>query len=264
MISFHLDHFENYTIAGQSTQDASYPSSNLKLWTRREVPWKTTVATDSWVVLNFGSAKVINSVVAIDVNYATAKIQGNATDSWGAPSFDSGNITLGLEGWTNRYRLIKDPNDFAAFNYQYLRWFIPTQTPTDGASVFRTGMLIVTTQAVNYPIDPNSMEVTPRKEDSQIELWSGAIETINHGERFCDFRYSIIDERITANHDSFNDLLVDTDRTKPIVLGFGSALHEKKTSTAYVFVCQRQEPLVIAYPNAGEVNYSSIELREYV
>jgi hypothetical protein len=121
-----------------SSQDSTFVRDNLKTPQRPFYPWKATVATDSWVVCDFGSATSIDLVGLIHANFATVRIQGHATDSWGSPSYNSGDMTITKNPWNGRYQLVNIPS---GFNYRYLRIFIPTQTPVDGASVFSLGGL---------------------------------------------------------------------------------------------------------------------------
>jgi hypothetical protein len=121
-----------------SSQDATFVRDNLKTPQRPFYPWKTTVATDSWAVIDFGAAQAVDLVGVIACNVATVRIQGNATDSWGSPSYNSGDLTVSQNPWNGRYQLVNIPS---GFTYRYLRLFIPTQTPVDGASVFSVGGL---------------------------------------------------------------------------------------------------------------------------
>jgi len=80
-------------------QAAQFPSSNLQTDNYSQT-WRTTeVLTAHDVVNDFGIATLCDTVFLGNVNLtssATVKIQGNATDSWGAPTFDETITVSGL------------------------------------------------------------------------------------------------------------------------------------------------------------------------
>jgi hypothetical protein len=118
-----------------SSEAANSPATNLGKPGRPFLPWRTTVATDSNVVINFGSAKQVDGVLLVRCNFASVRIQGNSSDSWGAPAFNQlFTVTQSPFNW--RYQLgVK----LTGFNYAFMRILIPTQTPTDGSSAFLLG-----------------------------------------------------------------------------------------------------------------------------
>jgi hypothetical protein len=118
-----------------SSEAANSPATNLAKPGRPFLPWRTTVATDSNVVINFGAAKQIDGVLLVRCNFASVRIQGNTADSWGAPAFNQ-LYTVAQSQFNWRYQL---GVRLTGFNYQYMRIFIPTQTPTDASSAFLLG-----------------------------------------------------------------------------------------------------------------------------
>lgn len=73
-----------------SSEDASYPKAGL-YDSNPAKPFKFTATTGN-IVFDFGSATSLDLVAIIHHNLTAAlanvKIQGNATDAWGAPSLD--------------------------------------------------------------------------------------------------------------------------------------------------------------------------------
>lgn len=74
-----------------STENTEFPVENLQNELRGKT-WRTlgTVAAES-VVFDFGSAQAVTSVILLDHDLTAGdsliKLEGNATDSWGAPAF---------------------------------------------------------------------------------------------------------------------------------------------------------------------------------
>jgi len=63
----------------------------------RMTTWRTTADTSETIIINLGSAQAVTAFILQDHNLsagATCNLQGNASDSWGSPSYDSGNITI--------------------------------------------------------------------------------------------------------------------------------------------------------------------------
>jgi hypothetical protein len=119
-----------------STAQAAYPATNVKTPERPFMPWKTTVATASDVVIDFGATKTLDAVALSNVNFTSATIQGNATNSWTAPSYTQ-SITIARNRWNTRYQ--HGHQIVGSFSYRYLRISIGTQTPVDGSSGFSIG-----------------------------------------------------------------------------------------------------------------------------
>lgn len=135
MIAFSFTNLLETATLTASTQDAVYTVNGLRSPERIGNPYKATVATDTSILVNHGSAKAVGIAALIDCNFTTVWFQANATDAWGAPSYNQF-ITL-TRSPNGRYQLGHQPA--AVQTYQYNRVFIPTQTPTDGTSVFSIG-----------------------------------------------------------------------------------------------------------------------------
>jgi hypothetical protein len=83
--------------------------------------WRSTAAGASaeWIKANFGTATAVTGIALGNVNFrstATIKIQANATDSWGSPSFDRTINCANLTGYTrNLY------DEWGSQSYKYWR-----------------------------------------------------------------------------------------------------------------------------------------------
>ncbi len=242
--------FLNYTIDSKSGEYGNFPVSNIKLPEKQFRYWKTLVTTDSWVILDFGSAKQINAVVLVNVNFATYKIQGNTSNNFASPAFDSGNITVSKDPFRERYYSIKNPQTFASFNYRYMRIFIPTQTPVDGASGFTVGGIIVSDQSATLLSNPNwGFAIGDRRAAELVEMISGSYETVNRGDRYVELAFDLESLRESAHLDQVANLLLTIDQVTPLVFAMNGNMIEKSDNSQFVYVLKR----------VGEPNYELID-----
>ena len=130
------NHWNTATVAATTTT-ANYPASNVKDPSRPALTWRSTVVTDSDLRANHGSAKLVELVLLLNVNFTSVRFEANATDAWGAPTYNSGALVVGRNKWNDRYTLalLTSP----APTLQWNRLFIPTQATTDGAAYFEVG-----------------------------------------------------------------------------------------------------------------------------
>lgn len=109
------------------------------------------VNTNDWLLkIDFGAAQNVLGLLISDVNFDTVAIQGHATDSWGTPSYDGDDLTIGMNPYTGRYQIFILP---AAFNYRWMRIFIPTGTSVvgDGSDTeWEVGNVVVLSTATAF------------------------------------------------------------------------------------------------------------------
>lgn len=81
------------TLPSYSSQATGFPAANLRNPQRGEI-WRTTTgfSADEFVILDLGSAQAVTACIVLahtlTAGDSAIKIQANATNSWGAPSFD--------------------------------------------------------------------------------------------------------------------------------------------------------------------------------
>lgn len=253
----------DYEIENVSSQNANWPASNLLIFEKRIRYWKSTVITDTYIVIDMLAAKQLTAVALIDVNFASCKIQGNASDSWGAPSFDSNTLTIYKEKLTGLYRLIY--TNLASFNYRYLRVFIPGQTPTDNASAFRMGVLAVTEDAEEflYGINPDTGIHLVRNQAITVrDMHGGGQEKAANGVPYASLSFAINRLRNPQEFTQITDQLVSIGETELIMFTPGDMLIEEPNNGQYVFLMNKQSP-----PDIGIVqgqDQISVDLRESI
>lgn len=77
-----------------STEDTDFPKENVQHEHRTKI-WKSTDLTSEYLTFDLGTAKTVDAVAIMNSNFndfttttPTVQFQGNATNSWGAPSVD--------------------------------------------------------------------------------------------------------------------------------------------------------------------------------
>jgi hypothetical protein len=148
------------TATGSSQQSTSFSASNVKTPQRPFFPWRTGALGDQNVVVDFGVAKAVETFLIARTNFTSARIQGNPSDSWGAPAFDQA-ITIDRNPVNGRYQY---GATLTAFNYRFLRVLIPSQTPVDGVGYYLLGGLFAGTEVrppMNYLYQVNYDTIEP-------------------------------------------------------------------------------------------------------
>jgi len=204
--------FLDYTPAATS-QDASFPASNLELYGHPFRPWKATVATGIVdVTLDFAVA--LNSLAAdpgifiYPLNVTSIRIQGNSSLSWGSPPWDEA-VTVNKARWTSGPDLDRYQGfwrladlDAAPFAYRYLNIRIPSQTPIDGLA-YRIGVAVVghAPELVSNP----RFSIGRNVDDPalRVEFLDGGREILEMGERALELRLP----RVLASDAALNDQL---------------------------------------------------------
>lgn len=251
-----------YTIENVSSEDANWPAANLLIFDKRVRFWKTTAAIDSNVVIDLGSAMALKAVGVIDVNYTTCVIEGNATDSWGSPSFESGDITIVKEKLTGLYRLHFNSTDLTGFNYRYLRLVIPTQSRTDSEAVFRTGVLAVSVDSASFTYGGlQSMSMQRSQAISVQDMHGGGQEKAQNGPAYASISFDIRRLRVAADFTELTDQLVSIGETDLILFCPNDAIIEETDSGQYSFIMRRQTPPDIIISKSDDM---SVDLRETI
>jgi hypothetical protein len=122
-----------------STGASGFPVEHLAEPEHLGLRWRSTATTESWIVVDLGSAIPVDRVSLIGANFASVVLQQHTSDTWGAPAYTSGTLTIGLDPDRDLYRLsMLSP---ANFTRRFTRVLIPAQTPVDGAAYFELGGL---------------------------------------------------------------------------------------------------------------------------
>jgi hypothetical protein len=126
------------SIAGSTTfADPIHPASQVQSPQRPfKRAWSTNLSAQR-LTIDFGGSAALQVMALIHVNFTTATIQGNATDTWGSPSYSQA-VTIDVSP-NDRYQYAHRPSVAIPFNLRFLSFSIPNQATTDGAATFRIG-----------------------------------------------------------------------------------------------------------------------------
>ncbi|MBU2249093.1 MAG: hypothetical protein KKD77_20265 [Gammaproteobacteria bacterium] len=113
------------------SQAAGYVKANVmdRNDMKRRFRADDVTANDYLLKFNFGAAQALVGVFLNDVTFNKVKIQGHASDAWGAPTYPGTDLTVSQNAITGRYQIYIP---LTAFSYQYLRIFIPSGTTAVG------------------------------------------------------------------------------------------------------------------------------------
>ncbi len=160
---------------------AGYGPANLFV-NDRDKFWKTAVATPaSNIVIDLGSAQTINTCILADHNLtssATVTLSGNATDSWGSPSY-----SLAILSSANT-----DPSvNYISESYRYWRLLFDDTSNPDG--FISIGKLYLGTytelQKVNINLDWGSVRSNARTRLRNVSNAGKSLaKTLSDGETF--------------------------------------------------------------------------------
>lgn len=168
--------FLSITAFSATTEDGSFPKENVVDRTSPQKAWRSTVTTDTRVVIDLGATQTSLTCYLDWVNFSTFKYQESADGSTGWADVTA-TLTVEKDPMHGVYRR-KD--DITMTGKRYLGIFIPAQTPVDGASYFRIGTFAVPTSiveldadtTVEYPFDvalPDSYIVENRFPGGKVE-----------------------------------------------------------------------------------------------
>ncbi len=239
-----------------SSQDSGYPASNLYDYAHLRRQWRSLVATEVTIVMNFAAAKAVLAVFLDDVNFANCYIAGNASDAWGSPSFPEVEFAISNDIRVNRHKVMAV---LTGFNYQYMRIRIPAQTPADGLSVFRIGRLacmdtvLELTQNPYYPYPHEAGYPEPVVNS----FLSGGEEVIEQGDYKifqCSFDF--------RNYDIANES--DLWTIDAITPGSYLVLHENLGDTERAYLCRKLKPIQASWPRDWHLNAQSFGFKEVI
>jgi len=162
--------------------NSSYPATNISERWHLIRTFKSADATaNDWLLkLDMASAQTVAAIVLNHVNFTSVIIQGHASDSWGSPSFTT-TVSISQDPAVDRYKAFIP---LTAFNYRYLRIFIPTgQTPTDD-SVWYVGNVEVLDSYETLVHNATTFPRTSDVQKSETTIHGNTTDVITHGGRY--------------------------------------------------------------------------------
>lgn len=124
------------TITSKTSEAGAYPATFAQHPHRPFIGWRTTATTQQDIVFNLSTNRLIEYIALANVNYTQVQFFTDNDPAFGSADWSSGTQVISINQWNERYQLgyvvpVPPTN-------QYLLVRILNQTPTDGASYFRT------------------------------------------------------------------------------------------------------------------------------
>jgi len=224
-----------------STSHSSYPATNLTVYERTRMHWRSTVSTASWAQAAFSSATV-RGVIFNDVNFTACTV----TASGGAVA-----KTTALDERVGRRKLIAVLDDVCAA----IRIDISSQTPTDGIGVFRIGSIIPFTSRMEVIINPSHPYAYSADEPNATnDFESGGFSDRALGPRIWEGSFGFDYHPRTSESEiwTFNSIL------KSGNMGF----YENMGDVGKCYFCRRREPVKVSWIGYDYNRIESIKLKE--
>ncbi len=241
------------------SEATGYPKINCMIHTNlgRRFQADDNNTNDYLLKFNFGAAQSLAAIALFDCNFNKVQIQGHGSDAWGSPDYAGSSLTVSQNAWTGRYNIFIP---LTAFNYQYLRVFIPTGTAEVVTSLSKWQVSSVVPLSTATALTTNMSYGYERTVEQ--------FEKVNRlaGGGFDSFRYSDILQwrgRLIFSHRGVSEEteLLTMNRyaiNAPIVF------YENGSSTALCYLCHRAGYYSGSWLYANLVKGNTIALEEYV
>lgn len=174
--------FLTLSVSSASSEATSFPKENIIDRTSPQRAWRTTVTTDSNIVIDLGSNQTALTVYLDNCNFTTVKYQESAS-SGGSWADVGSNLTISKDPMQGIYRRI---DNLTLTSKRYLRIWIPSQTPVNGESYLQIGTLCCPTSIlepdfpeteVGFPFE----QAIPETNIIENRFPTGGIEKIKLG-----------------------------------------------------------------------------------
>lgn len=234
------------------TSTTGYPKiAVMDRWNlKRRFRANDVTANDYLLKFDFTTAKAVLGIFLNDVNFNQVKIEGNATDSWGTPSFPGTTLTVSQNKVTGRYQIYIP---LTGFNLRWLRLFIPvTATAVGGyTSKWEIGTVCflsaVTTLSHNMSYGYGqsarhffNTSATERIKTAEALRWEGSLSFDNR----------------SKDHESDLWALGKMDMSKPFVF------YENRDVTNEAYLCVRDDSMSVTEFAYSGVSGSTIKIKE--
>jgi hypothetical protein len=115
------------------------------------------------ITFDFATATTLDVLAAIHANFSAATFQGNASDTWGAPSYNPSASVIGVSG-NDRYHHAHRP---VGFSFRYASLSVPTGATTDGSTRWALGGIwagVLTSPPWDILMDPEEEKLEARRD----------------------------------------------------------------------------------------------------
>ncbi len=219
--------FVDYTFDSSDTEDGSFPWSDVAKIDEQFRVGKSVGTATELVIFDMGSAQALTLLALYNINSGSYRIKGNNISDFTSPAYDSGVITANKDKLTLRYKSLVNPQDYGAFNYQFVGIEFPAGSPLDGQSAWQIGSMALSVSDELLLDNTNwGLSITPFKPAETVTLLSGGDQSINRGERRVRIEMSMLKRRTSAYFDQVAKFFLTLDKPKCLLLGFNGIFVE--------------------------------------
>lgn len=241
-----------------TTTDTGVSAANVADWAHPFRVWRATgFGSGNNLVIDFGVTTSVAAVHIDNLNCSLITIQGNATNSWGSPSFSNADVTVARDGRDGRYRL--GYRALTSFNYRYMNIFTSQSSGIDGGVGLQVGTVAcfsaVTQWTDSQPEFPLSWTAIDPCEEGEGFAGGGA-EPVSLGNTY-------IEQSLTnANLEPAGISTMET------VIGYGRSqlflFYLNDGDTSHGYLVRRKGLVTMSRDSPGWWSYANILLREAV
>lgn len=181
------NNYQTPSAAIYSTQNASFPATNVLTLCRPYRRWKATdITTSEWIGLDLGSAKAVDCVFVNNINVNAIYIEADAAATFdsnaGQPDYTTGIVTVSRDYSDDRYKYVLYNEGATLFTKRYLRVRSAVTNVTDSETVLACGEVTAFVGCSNATSNPG-----------HPLLWTPRLLEINSaiaGRPYCDLSLS--------------------------------------------------------------------------
>ena len=235
------------------SENATYPKVNcLKQLRLMDVFRAADVtAADYLLKINFGVAQNVAAIALLNVNFDHVQIQGNASDVWTSPSYAGSSLSVSQNKYTGRYNIFIP---LTAFNYQYLRIYIPAGTVEVGTSQgeWQIGTMVIMSSA--SALSTNISYGFSQQADEVIESIGGDIASVDDT---LEWEGTVsFGDRNKSDHEATILALGRMAKSSPVLF------YLNDSDTSEVYLCYRESTYSLSRTASNVIKGNSITYRE--
>lgn len=235
-ILYNFDTWDAATITGSSEESSDLADDNVVNNAPGRV-WRTTDVSSENIVFDLGAATTLTCFAIFNFNFtsgATITLQGNASDSWGSPSYSQA-LTIATNADGN---VIKRIVFFLDEEYRYWRLLMVDSGNTDG--YLEVGRIVAGSYYEPSRNINDGFSITP-DDPSDVADVPG---TYTEANELPKYRTAVVSfsEMDRTQTEKFQAIFDKVGRTKPMVLALNPSDYPSKDS----MYCRLKTPMGLA------------------
>lgn len=245
-----------------SSENASYPDDNITGYAHPAQEYRSANTSETTIVLDTGTPdQAIEGIYIGGVNFTSMYLAASNTTSWATPDFGESAKTIALDKVVQRRKGLFVTT---GWDGEYLRIRIPNQATTDSETFFRIGVVILFSNAVEMPVNPDyGYERGAPREYHTRKYPGGGRETLNLGLYDAFTSDMILSGTVSEVEDFVWDYIKKPSPGSAYVL-YENGWRSGGTEKTYLVEIENPEDIRVKAPNYNEAETNSIRLIERI